>query len=140
MNLLGNRVADRKYQQPTTQAGSWTGLISSTHSPFQHKSTTGKKWAKFVTGLQWVRAPERGGQADTTRLRQVARLEVHITKIYPLGRSYLKSFFNAIEAFRYGRDVNGWWLARQPPAHSASAWLTISSRAQNKLNAGARSR
>jgi hypothetical protein len=32
---------------------------------------------------------------------------VHITEIYPLGRSYLKSFFSAIEAFRYNRDVDG---------------------------------
>ena len=42
MNLLGNRVANRKYRQPTTRSGAWNESIVSTHSPFPHKSTTGK--------------------------------------------------------------------------------------------------
>ena len=75
--------------------------------PFPTQVHHWEKWAKFVARLQWVRDPERGGQADTTRLRQIAGLGVHITEIYPLGRSYLKSFFNAIEAFRFSRDVDG---------------------------------
>lgn len=63
-----------------------------------------------MAGLRWVRVQQQEGQADTTRLRQVAGLGVHNTEIYPLGWSYLKSFFNTIEAFRCGRDVNVWQL------------------------------
>ena len=41
---------------------------------------------------------------------QIAGLGVHITEIYPLGRSYLKSLFNALEAFCGDRNVDGWRL------------------------------
>ena len=44
-------------------------------------------------------------------MRQISGLGVHITEIYTLGRSYLKSFFNALEAFRGNRNVDGWRLA-----------------------------
>jgi len=40
----------------------------------------------------------------------VAGLGVNVTEVYPWGRCYLKSFFNILEAWRWGRDVDGWHL------------------------------
>ena len=37
---------------------------------------------------------------------------MNITEVYPLGRSYLKGFFNVIEAWREGRDLKGWKLEK----------------------------
>ena len=36
---------------------------------------------------------------------------VHVTDLYPEGRCFLKGFFNALEAFRFGRDDDGWRVA-----------------------------
>jgi len=35
---------------------------------------------------------------------------VHVTEVYTYARSYLKGFFNAIEAFHWDRDLDGWRL------------------------------
>ena len=51
------------------------------------------------------------GRALTLTLRQIAGLGVNVTEIYPYGRCFLKGFFNAIEGFRDGRDMDGWRLA-----------------------------
>ena len=36
---------------------------------------------------------------------------MNVTEIYPYGRCFLKGFFNAIESFCDGRDIDGWRLA-----------------------------
>ncbi len=75
------------------------------------KSTTGKKWARFLDGLVWVleRAKE-SSTIDTAELRRIAGLGVNVTEVHPEGRCFLKGFFNAIEEFRFNRDVDGWRL------------------------------
>ncbi len=50
------------------------------------------------------------GFVETGHLCRVTGLGVHITDLYPEGRVFLKGFFNAHEAFRGDRDVDGWWL------------------------------
>ena len=75
------------------------------------KSTTGKKWGKFRTGLLAIRTlAEETGFIDTVSLRRTAGLGVNVTEVYPEGRCYLKGFFNALEAFHSGRDPKGWCL------------------------------
>ena len=45
---------------------------------------------------------------EITTLRSLAGLGVHITEIYVYGCSFLKGFFNATEAWRGSRDLEGW--------------------------------
>ena len=111
MNYLGNQASDAKYRQPSNTSGAWKGEIIHTDTPFPMKSTTGKKWAKFKDGLQLVLTKSKdSGFIETSTLQQVVGLGVHITEVYPYGRCYLKGF-SIIEAFRDGRDLDGWRLA-----------------------------
>ena len=112
MNSLGNQADDRKYRQPSTTPGAWKGEIILTNTPFPRKSTTSKKWKKFKDGLEWVlQQATKSGFAETAALRRIAGLGVNVTEVYPYGRCYLKGFFNAIESFRSGRDIDGWRLS-----------------------------
>lgn len=115
MNSVGNQADDRKFRQPLERAGAWNGLIIHTDTPFPCKSTTAKKWMKFKSGLVSIREtnndPDSNGSIDTGQLRSIAGLGVNITEVYPNGRCYLKGFFNAVEAWRFGRDIDGWRLS-----------------------------
>ena len=102
MNSRGNQADDRKYRQPSLQPGAWNGSIIHNNTPFHHKSTTAKKWAKFKDGLQQVHkaGSNRIGFILTANLHGVTGLGVIITEVYPTGRCYLKGFCNAIESLR----------------------------------------
>lgn len=57
-------------------------------------------------------------ELSTAELRRIAGLGINVTDVYRDARCYLKGFFNAIEAFRADRDVNGWRVvsgAELPP-------------------------
>ena len=111
MNSLGNQADDRKYRPPSTAPGAWTGTLLHTSGPFPVKSTTAKKWNRFRDGCKWVLGRAgRGGFAETAELRRIAGLGVHLSEVYPDTRCFLKGFFNAMEAFREGRDLDGWRL------------------------------
>jgi len=75
-----------------------------TDTPFPIKSTTGKKWGRFRDGLQWIIDKSKESDViDTAKLRCIVGLGVNVTD--------LKGFFNAIEAWRFGRDLDGWRLS-----------------------------
>ena len=65
----------------------------------------------FAVGLHSVRAPGHTGRVETMQLRQITGIRVHITGIYSVGWSYLKSICNVLEAFRYNCDAEGRRLA-----------------------------
>ena len=113
MNSIGNQADERKFRQPTLRPGAWAGLIIHTNTPFPMKPTTGKKWTKFKDGLNWLIEEVLDGAkfVKTGTLRSLAGLGVHITEIYTHGRCFLKSFFNAVEAWRGDRDLDGWRLS-----------------------------
>ena len=48
---------------------------------------------------------------DTGALRSVAGLGVNVTEVYTNGRCYLKDFFNAVKAWRFGHSIDGWKLS-----------------------------
>ena len=111
MNSVGNQADDRKYRPPCLTPGAWRGVIIHTDTPFPMKSTTSKKWVRFKDGLKWIlELGKSSTNVETSELRRIAGLGVHLTEVYEYGRSYLKGFFNALEAWRYGRDVDGWRL------------------------------
>jgi len=113
LNSMGNQADDRKWRPPSPRPGAWNGVIIHTDTPFPMKSTTVKKWDKFKKGLSLILDSVAEGYTflETALLRKVAGLGVNITEVYPLGRTYLKGFFNAIEAWREGRDLDGWKLS-----------------------------
>ena len=111
MNSYANQADDKKYRRPTCRPGAWKGEILHTDQPFPRKSTTGKKWSRFRSGLFWVleqAGKESPATLPTTELRRIAGLGVNVTDVYYDARCYLKGFFNALEAFRADRDINGW--------------------------------
>ena len=75
----------------------------------------------------------------TGELRRIAGLGVHVTEIYSEGRCFLKGFFNALEAFRFGRDDDGWRLADASDlsgAMDAAANLETQDAGQESAHAG----
>lgn len=109
MNSYGNQADDKKYRQPTCRPGAWKGEILHTDQPFPRKSTTGKKWSRFRSGVHWVLENAASTTSlPTSELRRIAGLGVNVTEVYRDARCYLKGFFNAVEAFRPDRDLNGW--------------------------------
>ena len=76
------------------------------------KSTTGSKWAKFQVGLQWILKEAKNVETDTVCVQQIVGQGVNVTEVHPEGHSYLKGAFNALEAWRGWRDVDGWRLQK----------------------------
>ena len=122
MNSYGNQADDKKYRRPTCRPGAWKGEIMHTDQPFPRKSTTGKKWTRFKSGVQWVLEAGLGSSVPTAELRRIAGLGVNVTDVYRDARCYLKGFFNAIEAFRPDRDANG--CSRFDPVRHSGESLT----------------
>ena len=111
MNYRGNQADPVKYRLPTPTPGAWNGAIMHTDTPFPHKSTTAKKWNCFHEGLAWIEETAATSRViATAELWRIAGLGVNVTEVYSDARPYLKGCFNAIEAFRRGRDVDGWRL------------------------------
>jgi hypothetical protein len=114
MNSVGNQADDKKYRPPTCRPGAWKGEIMHTDQPLPRKSTTQKKWTRFKDGVIWVLENSRSqSSVATAELRRIAGLGINVTDVYRDARCYLKGFFNAIEAFRAGRDRNGWRLKKE---------------------------
>jgi hypothetical protein len=145
MNTRGNQADDAKSRKPTTTPGAWNGCIMHTDTPFPRKSTTKKKWDRFRDGLQWVaETSEHSDTISTAELRRLAGLGVNVTDVYSDARPYLKGFFNAIEAFRGDRDLDGWRLqeamedalyleAKDAPTSVSQAGYPLETRITNEL-------
>ena len=111
MNRRGNQADDRKYRPPSYTQGAWNGVVLHTNTPFPRLSTTQKKWNKLRAGLDWIlQVAKVSSSIETAGLRRVAGLAVNVTEVYTDARAYLKGIFNAIEAFRWDRDIDGWRL------------------------------
>ena len=101
MNYYGNQESVRKRRFADLCPGAWRGKIISTSEPQPLKSTTGKKWSRLRSGLQWIiSTAETSTKIDTAELRRICGLAVNVTEVYPLGRSFLKGLFNCIESWR----------------------------------------
>lgn len=111
MNYYGNQDAARKRRFPSLAPGAWNGGLIHCTGPYPVKATTSKKWQRGVDSLEWLSNMfETSSSVPTSELRRIAGVWVDITSIYPEGRPYLKGMFNAMEAFRSNRDVDGWRL------------------------------
>ena len=147
MNYYGNQVAARKVGPPTLIPRAWNGFMTHTDEPYPVKGTTTKKWKRGRAGLQWIwdqcgipddtpdpiayieQLPSWDVRIDTSELRRIAGLWIHLTEVYTEGRCFIKGFFNAMEAFRSNRDLDGWRLAAVMD-EALQLELTDASRAQ----------
>jgi hypothetical protein len=109
MNLRDNQADDWKYRIPSVTPGAWNGVIVHTNTPFPMMFTTLKKWMRFQNGLSWILIKGRStGSLSTAESRKIAGLGVNLMQVYQDAKCFLKGVFNAIEAFRSGRDPEGW--------------------------------
>lgn len=75
------------------------------------KCTAGKKRCRFRDGIKFVLDTAKTSTTiDTAELRQIAGLGINVTEVYADARCYLKGFFNAMEAFRWNQEIDGWRL------------------------------
>ena len=110
MNYRRNNIDD-KYRSLCLYPGAWNGAIIHTGTPFPMKSTTTKKLIRFKVGLARITETSKTAEATSTvKLRKLAGLGVNVAKVHSDAWPYLKGFFNAMEAFRSNRDVDGWRL------------------------------
>ena len=111
MNSRGNQASDRKYRPPSLTPGAWNGMIIQTDNPFPLMTTTQSKWSRLKSGLDWIWNLSRDADViDTAELRRIVGLAVNVTEVYSDCRSYLKGIFNALESWRWDRDLDGWRL------------------------------
>jgi len=111
MNSRGNQADDWKYRFPTLTPGAWNGVIIHTDTPFPMMSTTQSNWTRFKDGLSWILTEARAtGSLCTAELWKIAGLGVKIVQVHSDAKCYLKGIFNALEAFRTNRDLEGWQL------------------------------
>ena len=109
MNSYGNQADDRKFRQPSYWPGAWIGLIIHTNTPFPMESAKGRTWLEFKSGLECLLFSYETDHIfiEKATLQSLVGLGVHITEIYVYGCSILKGFFNATEAWRGSRDLEG---------------------------------
>ncbi|KAL7527269.1 hypothetical protein ACHAXR_004033, partial [Thalassiosira sp. AJA248-18] len=87
------------------------------------------KWTRLKAGLDWIWDIARDADViDTGELRRVVGLAVNVTEVYSDCRPYLKGIFNALESWRWDRDLDGWRL-QQVMEEAAELELNDASRA-----------
>ncbi len=47
---------------------------------------------------------------NKAKLRQITGLNVHVTEVYMYVRSFLKGFFNVLEVFCHGSNLEDWHI------------------------------
>lgn len=113
VNYLGEQDASRKRRPESLVPGAWSGKLLHCNNPYPVKSVPREKWDDLKQGLDWIIATaEVDDHLDTVGLRRVAGKGMSQTEVYSDLRPYYRSFFNALEAWRGDRDLEGWRLAR----------------------------
>jgi len=112
VNYLGEQDASRKRRPDSLAPGAWSGKLLHCNNAYPVKSVPQEKWDDIKDGLDWIIATaEVDDYLDTVGLRRVAGKGMSQTEVYDNLRPYYRSFFNALEAWRENRDLEGWRLA-----------------------------
>jgi len=113
VNYLGEQDASRKRRPDSLAPGAWSGKLLHCNNAYPVKSVPQEKWDDIKDGLDWIIATAKvDDYLDTVGLRRVAGKGMSQTEVYNDLRPYYRSFFNALEAWRENRDLEGWHLAR----------------------------
>eukprot|EP00956_Cyclotella_meneghiniana_P029273 scaffold70321_cov60-Cyclotella_meneghiniana.AAC.2 len=109
VNYLGEQNASRKRRPASTTPGAWTGKMLWTHEPYPIKGILPEKWSKQRDGLLELKALiDSDSPVDRKLFMSVTCRGMSQTEVYWDLRPYYKSFYNALEAWRSDRDLEGW--------------------------------
>lgn len=111
MNYLGEQKASRKRRPTSLTPGAWTGKMLWTNEPHPRKGILPDKWKLHRADLFTLKdLIDQGIDPERKFFTTVTSHGMSQTKVYGDLRPYYKSFYNALQAWRPGRDDDGWRL------------------------------
>jgi hypothetical protein len=114
LNFLGIQDAPRKRRASSRCPGAWAGGVIITTDDGVFVLTSQEKWDKAKAQVEEVRMmlekdPEK---ISRKRLEQIRGFLQYVAQTYTTLTSYLIGFHMTIDAWRPGRDHDGWRLAQ----------------------------
>jgi hypothetical protein len=141
LTYLGIQVAARKTRPPTQTPGAWAGSVVLTDAHGVGVRLTQEKWDKTKTLLvELLAALESADTLDRKWLESARGTLVYVQRTYPSITPYLKGFHLTIDAWRPGRNKEGWRLQYDSASSDDSEAETSSTPDQGCLMAPARVR
>ena len=109
-NKLGEQDAARKRRPVSLTPGAWTGKLLHCNKPHPRKAVLHEKWTQFREELMNLVEVAQGTscEIDAEAFRSMTGRGMNQAEVYPDLKPYFKSFYNAQEAWRRGRDDQGW--------------------------------
>ena len=106
---LGNQDAARKRREISQRTGAWAGGIAHTDQAVARTFISQEKWDRAIAFMEWVADHiRRKVGMNRKKYRSGKSFLVHLSSTYDWMKSYLKGFHLAEEAWRPGRDEEGW--------------------------------
>ena len=120
---LGIQDANRKVRSPATRTGAWEGSIVYVDGGYVGTHVDQLKWDKSKSHLDWIH--EQQSRSDNTTnsnpyqepkgidrkgLESRRDFLVYVSRTYPAMVPYLKGIHHTLDAWRDGRDADGWRL------------------------------
>jgi hypothetical protein len=113
---LGIQDAARKRRPPSSTPGSWAGTVHRASEDNVTKTVTQEKWDKgkaIIQSYSEIFAQPSSPTLDFVELRRSIGFLVHLAMTFSIIMPYLKGWFNTMNAWRAGRDADGWKLPQK---------------------------
>jgi hypothetical protein len=111
LQYLGNQDAPRKRRPVSQRPGAWAGGIVYTDQGVTRKLLSQEKWDRVKDFLAWVTQGLKSPLGlERKQFRSGKGFLVHIAQTYDFVQPYLKGFHLSEDAWREGRDSDGWKL------------------------------
>jgi hypothetical protein len=109
VNYLGEQNASRKRRPTSLTPGAWTGKMLWTNEPHPRKGILPDKWKIHRSDLLALKdLIDQGVEPERKFFTTVTSRGMSQTEVYADLRPYYKSFYNALQAWRPGRDEERW--------------------------------
>ena len=110
LQFYGNQDAARKRREISQRPGAWAGGIAYTDQKIVRVFVSQEKWDKAKAFLKWVdeTIAKPGADLQRTRFRSGKGFLVYMSTCYDFIQPYLKGFHLSDDAWRSGRDRDGW--------------------------------
>ncbi len=116
LNYLGIQIAARKTRPPSKHPGPWAGSMMVADATGVGVKATQEKWDKMKGLLlkvqTWI---ENGNVMRRKELESIRGSLVYLQWTYPAITPYVKGFHLTIDAWRPGRDEEGWKVTSAGP-------------------------
>lgn len=111
LGYLGIQDASRKRQGASKASGVWAGSVVFADDDGVGVNCTQEKWDKAKGFLLTIQEQlNTGDLLDHKTLERIRGFLLYVTKTYPAMVPYLKGFHLTLDAWRPGRDTDGWRL------------------------------